>query len=133
MLFKIIITWALFIPVAILNGIIRDLVYKPFAGDLLAHQISTVIGVSAFISMVYFLRRNDFKYLPTFRLLTIGAVWVILTVIFEFGFGLYVDNIPLEKLFADYNIFAGRVWGLMLLSELFTPIIVKIISRRVAR
>ena len=133
MLFKVFTTWALFIPVAIANGITRDLVYKPWVGDLAAHQISTIIAISAFITLVYFLRKSDFKDMTGLRLFIIGLVWVFMTIIFEFGFGFYVDKIPFEKLLADYNILKGRVWSLMLITELFTPIIVKVISRRVAR
>lgn len=133
MLFKVFTTWALFIPVAIANGITRDLVYKPWVGDLAAHQISTIIAISAFITLVYFLRKSDFKDMTGLRLFIIGLVWVFMTIIFEFGFGFYVDKIPFEKLLADYNILKGRVWSLMLITELFTPITVKVISRRVAR
>jgi hypothetical protein len=130
MALKILITWALFIPIAITNGIARDLLYRPIVGDLAAHQISTLLAIAAFISLVYFLRRGDFKYLSYFRLVGIGVIWVILTIIFEFGFGFYLDKVPFEKLLADYNIFEGRVWSLMLITELFTPLVVCVISNR---
>ena len=129
MLLKIIITWALFIPVAIVNGITRDLVYKPWVGDLAAHQISTVIAIFAFISLVYYLRRSDFRYLSNLRLFLTGLLWVVLTIIFEFGFGFYIDKVPWEKLVADYNILEGRVWGAMLVAELFTPLLIKAVSK----
>lgn len=129
MLFKIVTTWALFIPVAIANGVTRDLLYKPVVGDLAAHQISTVIAITAFIFLVYFLRRDDFKYLTVFKLLIVGFVWVVMTVIFEFGFGHYIEKLSWERLLADYNILNGRVWSLMLLTELFTPLLVKVVSK----
>ena len=38
----------------------------------------------------------------------IGAAWVVLTVIFEFGFGHYVDGKSWSELLENYNLPAGR-------------------------
>lgn len=128
MIIKIIFTWVMFIPVAIANGIIREYIYKPIVGDLPAHQISTFIAITAFITMVYFLRKNDFRFLKTSSLLLIGFVWMILTILFEFGFGHFIDNISWSRLLSDYDLSQGRVWMFMLLAELFTPLIVRRIT-----
>jgi len=53
----------------------------------------------------------------------VGAGWVICTVLFEFVFGHYVMNHPWEKLLADYNVFRGRTWVLVLLAEFFSPVL----------
>jgi hypothetical protein len=47
--------------------------------------------------------------------LLIGLLWVILTVTFEFSFGRLTDK-TWEMLFQDYNLIAGRLWVLFLLS-----------------
>jgi hypothetical protein len=52
----------------------------------------------------------------------IGTFWVILTVLFEFGFGHYVAKHSWQKLFADYNIFKGRLWLLVLINNIFAPV-----------
>ena len=130
LIFKSLITWALFIPVAITNGFIREVGYKPFIGELAAHQISTVIAVTVFFFMVYLLRRHDFYNLSRSKLFLIGLGWVFLTILFEFGFGHYVEKMPWSRLLADYNIFNGRVWSLMLLAELLTPLVVKSLLKR---
>jgi hypothetical protein len=121
--------WFLFMPIAILNGIIREGTYKHYVGDLVAHQISTVFALLAFITLSYFMFREKFINYDTKTLLLVGIFWVILTVGFEFGFGHYVDKAPWEKLFADYNILKGRVWGLFLLIILLTPILIRYITR----
>ena len=128
-IYKSLITWALFIPIAIVNGVFRELLYTPFVGELAAHQISTAIAITTFISLVYFLRRKDFRNLNISSLLSIGAGWAVLTVIFEFGFGHYIDNASWGRLLQDYDISKGRVWILMLLTELFTPIIIKYVTQ----
>lgn len=125
LILKSILTWGLFIPVAISNGIVREVAYKPLIGDLAAHQVSTVIAIAAFMTLVYLLRRNDFRKLNSLSLFVIGFGWMIMTILFEFGFGFYIDNASLSRLLGDYDIFKGRVWSLMLLAEMFTPLLVK--------
>lgn len=118
-------TWFLFVPIAIANGILREKTYKLYVGDLLAHQISTIIASLAFIALSYIMLRDKVSGMGMSQLLAIGLVWVVMTVLFEFGFGHYVGKATWEKLFADYNIFKGRVWGLFLLVVLLSPLIVK--------
>ena len=54
-------------------------------------------------------------------LLGLGLSWMMATVLFEFGFGHYVAGHTWSRLFADYNVAAGRVWILVLLTILVTP------------
>jgi hypothetical protein len=42
----------------------------------------------------------------------IGSLWVMLTLIFEFGFGLLRGH-SFTQLLKDYNIFKGRLWILI--------------------
>jgi hypothetical protein len=51
----------------------------------------------------------------------IGGIWLLLTILFEFGFGHFIMGHPWEKLFFDYNIFAGRVWLLFILWTAVSP------------
>jgi hypothetical protein len=48
------------------------------------------------------------------------AVWLVLTVAFEFGFG-RARGCSWELLLHDYNLFAGRLWLLVLLMVLCAP------------
>ncbi len=125
---KVILTWLFFVPIAIVNGIIREKFYKPYVKDLPAHQISTVIASVLFIILSYFMLRTEILNTSLSDLFIIGLVWVAMTVIFEFGFGHYIDGVSWEQLFEDYNIFKGRVWGLFLLVIFLSPYLVKIIK-----
>jgi hypothetical protein len=51
----------------------------------------------------------------------IGVMRTAMTVCFEFGFFHFVAGVPWEKLLADYNLFAGRLWVLVLLTTLCGP------------
>ena len=45
--------------------------------------------------------------------LTVGVVWLLMTVAFEFGFGHWVAGHTWNELLHDYNFAAGRLWVLV--------------------
>ncbi|QQS44050.1 hypothetical protein IPM65_00355 [Candidatus Roizmanbacteria bacterium] len=121
---KIILLWVILAVLAILNGTVREFGYKPLVGDYLAHVISTVSYVLVMFGVMYFFFRKILVVDDARALLKIGLQLLLATIIFEFVFGHYVIGHPWEKLFADYNILQGRVWGLVLIAILFGPRIV---------
>jgi len=125
MYLSLLITWLLFIPIAILNGSIRNFLYAPYTGELLAHQISTLILITLFILISYLRHAKLFTTFTFSKLLSIGSFWVFLTILFEFGFGHFIMDNPWSRLIADYNILTGRIWGLFLISEFLSPLIIR--------
>jgi len=125
MYLSLLITWLLFIPIAILNGSIRNFLYAPYTGELLAHQISTLILITLFILISYLRHAKLFTTSTFSKLLSIGSFWVFLTILFEFGFGHFIMDNPWSRLIADYNILTGRIWGLFLISEFLSPLIIR--------
>lgn len=122
---RALLTWILFIPIAILNGILRNDVYQQYTGELLGHQISTITGSIAFVALVYLMMGKLVKDLEGKHLIWIGLVWIAMTICFEFPFGHYVIGHSWQKLFHDYNILEGRIWILFLLVCACSPLIVK--------
>lgn len=122
--------WLVFIPVAIINGTIRNFVYKPIVGDLIAHQVSTVIAITLFILVGYLFLKNVSTKHTDNELVFTGLFLVFLTILFEFGFGHYIMGNSWEKLAADYNIFMGRTWALLLFAILVTPLVAKKIASK---
>jgi hypothetical protein len=57
--------------------------------------------------------------------LRVGGVWVLLTLLFEFSFGVFVERAPLSTLLADYNIAAGRIWVLVPIWVLVAPALIR--------
>lgn len=113
--------WLVLIPFAIGNGVFRQAVIIPRFGERAGHVASTFM-LSAFV----FLFAAVFLWLVPDEqsrrdLLTISFTWVIATVLFEFVFGHFVMGASWERLLADYNIFRGRIWSLVLLSEFVAP------------
>ena len=127
---RVFLTWLLFTPLAILNGIARNSLYQPIIGELAAHQVSTVIGSLAFIALAYFMLHKQFSGIETKTLIAIGIAWILMTIAFEFLFGHYVIGHNWQKLFFDYNIFVGRIWVLFLLVSGLTPLIVRRLANR---
>ena len=54
--------------------------------------------------------------------LLIGALWLVLTLAFEFLVGHYVFHKPWAELTEDYHVLRGRIWPLVLLLVLFGPL-----------
>ena len=81
--------------------------------ELQAHQVSTATGVFLFGIYIWVLLR---LWRPTSsgQAIAIGLVWLGMTVAFEFLFGHYVAEKTWYELLRDYNIFAGRVWLVVL-------------------
>ena len=123
--FRAILTWLLFIPIVFMNAAVRELVYKPFTGELLAHQVSTITGSVAFFLLAFFLLRHYMYNTPNNKLLLIGLMWVALTIVFEFGLGIFVTGASWNKMLNDYNIGQGRIWIFFLVIILITPFIIK--------
>ena len=53
--------------------------------------------------------------------IAIGIFWVVLTVGFEFGFGLLVSLRPWQELLAEYDVSRGRLWALALVTIAAAP------------
>ena len=128
MIRKAAIAWVLMIPVAILNGGLRQALFAPAFGDLRAHQLSVLTGSLAFFAVIYALIHREAPKYPDRWLIGLGAVWVAATIVFEFGFGHWVMGNPWSRLLADYNIFAGRLWTVVLAVIGIAPLAVKRIA-----
>jgi hypothetical protein len=114
--------WFILAVSAIVVATFRVGVLLPQFGEQTAHQLGTILYlIVQFIIIYLFNRRMRIKDVKT--LLGIGFFWVAITIIFEFVFGHFVMGQPWQKLFADYNLFNGRLWVLVLLNNLAAPLI----------
>ena len=117
---RAILSWIPMVFIAIGNGMIRTSVYQKYTGELIAHQISTFTAIILFGIYIWFV-------IPFLKLqfatqaIEVGLIWLVLTIAFEFIFGHFVVGQPWSKLFADYNLFDGRLWILVLLWIIMAP------------
>jgi len=125
---KYFLCWFPMLLLAVLNGAARDLWYKKLTGELAAHQISTISLIILFGFYIWFVI-NKFPPQSGRQAIYIGLLWLVLTLLFEFGFGRFRGN-SWGKLLEDYNILKGRIWVLILLWTTFAPYILFKISRQ---
>ena len=114
--------WFILAVSAIVVALFRNSVLLPPFGEQTAHQLGTLVFlIVQFLIIYFFIKKINLK--ETRLLLLVGLFWVMLTIIFEFLFGHYVIGHSWEKLFANYNIFNGRLWVLVLLNNLAAPLV----------
>lgn len=98
---------------AIVNGAARELVYKDQVGESTANQIS-VAPLIVLLALYFWMLQRRWPLATTRHALSIGAVWVALSVLFEFGFGHYVEGDSWADLLENYDVAAGNLWILIL-------------------
>jgi hypothetical protein len=116
---KALVTWAVLAVVMFANGTLRALVLQPHLGEQLARQVATGSGVIIVFAAAFLLVRGlEAPSGP--ELLKVGALWLVLTLSFEFGMGL-VAGTSWDEMLADYDVRSGRLWPLIPLSALVAP------------
>ncbi|MCX6639236.1 MAG: hypothetical protein NTW14_01970 [bacterium] len=128
MLIRYTLAWFGLMVIAILNGTLRQTTYLKVTSELTAHQISCATGITLFGAAIWYLSRI-WPLGSAGQAWTVGLIWIGMTVCFEFVFGHYVMHHSWEKLFSDYNIFAGRLWILVLIWTTVAPYIFYKINR----
>lgn len=76
---------------AIVNGAVRDFTYRGRLGEFRAHPLSTVTLLLLFTGYFWVL----FTLWPlasAYQAWTIGTLWLVMTLMFEFGFGHWVSG-----------------------------------------
>jgi hypothetical protein len=112
-MWKYLIAWFAMLLVSVANGALRQFTFGKYLDERSAHQISSVIGI---FLLGIVIRAYVRRYPPTSgrQALLIGLLWMALTVAFEFLFFHYVGGRSWSELLANYNLFEGRVWVVVL-------------------
>ena len=122
--------WFVMMLSAILNGILREYIISENIGDYFGHVISVVIlSFIIFILTFYFLKSISIPY-KNIDLWLIGIMWLTMTVSFEFIFGYFIIGHSINFLLADYNILKGRLWIIILIITLISPILCGLILQK---
>lgn len=120
MLLKSLLIWICIIPLAIINGILREQFFIPALGENYALPLSGIfLSILIFLLSYFTLPRIGTGKAKSYWL--IGIIWLILTILFEFGFGLLVAEKPLTDLLQAYNIATGNLWLLVIIFTFFAP------------
>lgn len=118
--------WVMIIPIAILNGGLREYVLVKLGN--LALPLSGII-LSLCIFVVAYLLIPKIKNCTKRDYIFFGVMWFILTNLFDLI--AYINaGVGFAGLVQSYNILTGNTWLLVVLSALFSPMIVMNLKRR---
>ncbi|MEO8029784.1 MAG: hypothetical protein ABJC74_12435 [Gemmatimonadota bacterium] len=112
--------WFALLLIAVVNGGIREILLVPRIGIEAGHALSS-ITLSAGIVLVTWLTLSWVGPASARQAWLIGLAWLVMTLVFEFGFGHYLRGQPWRVLLEDYNLLNGRIWLLVLLTTAVAP------------
>ena len=128
MITRTLVVWFGLLALAVANGGFREAVLVPRLGLGMARAVSSVM-LSLLIVGVGWAVTRWIGPATLQDAWAIGAVWVALTLCFEFLGGHFLFGKPWPELLADYNLFAGRIWVVVLVATLMTPAIAFTVAR----
>ena len=115
--------WPLIMVMAIVNGTIRDFTYGRFLGERLAHSLSVFPLLLGIFAVALWLARR--WPLPSLAATAgVGAIWLALTLSFEFGLGTAAGR-PMAELLEQYDLVHGNLWPLVPLTMALAPAVVR--------
>jgi len=129
MIRKYTLAWIPMILIAIANGTIRQFVYGQWVSEITAHQISSATAIVLFFLYTLLLSRR-WPFDKSSQAWSVGLIWLVLTIVFEFVFGYFAAGHSLDRLLQDYNMAAGRLWPLVLAALFLMPYVAYRIRRR---
>jgi hypothetical protein len=112
--------WFLMVIAAILNGTLRDNVVSKSIGNHLSLPLSGVTLSVAIFLIVYF-TVAVFGTVTSRTYIAIGFLWLVITLIFEFGFGHYVAGKSWRELVQVFNVAKGNLFILVLVVTTLSP------------
>ena len=120
--------WLLILVFAIANGGLREAVLlKAFA-----HETAFILSGLLLIACILAIAILTIKWLgklASSQYALVGLLWLLLTLAFEFGFGLLVRNQPLDTLLEAYRFKDGNIWPLVLVVIAAAPMIAALVRK----
>lgn len=116
---KSLLVWLTIIPLAIINGALRDMVIEPLIGEYAMPISGVILCACIFTVCLLLIPRLGKASIKTY--IVIGILWVVMTVAFEFFMGLVIQKVTVDKLITAYDITTGNLWSLVLVFTGFSP------------
>jgi hypothetical protein len=120
MVTRAIVVWLVMLIVASVNGAIRQALLIPALGDDAGRAVSTLI-LAALIALLTWITIGWIHPRSNGDAWMIGAMWVALTLAFEFLAGHYLFGTTWPVLLEDYDVMRGRIWILVLIVTAVAP------------
>jgi hypothetical protein len=119
-IFRSVAVWGALLTLAVLNGGVRDTWLSPWLGETVGRGLSSML-LSGLIFLVTWCTIGWIGPPTAREALTVGALWLALTLAFEFGVGHYGFGKAWSALLADYDLRHGRIWVVVLVVTFLAP------------
>ena len=117
---KVVAWWFVILIFAIVNGGLREGFLVPTFGAFTALIVSGLV-LSVLILVVALVAVPSLGGLTAKGYWWVGLSWLIMTLVFEFSFGLFVQHKELAELLQAYTFKGGNTWPVVLASTLVSP------------
>jgi len=117
---KALLIWFGILILAIVNGTLREAVLIPVFGKFSGFILSGAL-LSIFILAVTYFTLPWFGAPASKKYFAIGFGWLLLTLVFEFTFGHFLQNKSWPQLFEAYAFKNGNIWPIVLLITAVAP------------
>jgi hypothetical protein len=115
------VAWFVFMVTGVINGVFRVAVLQVSMREYAAHVVSTLLLCVALLIEISVFFEIIGEYGQAW-LIALGVMWMLLTVMFEFGFGRAMRQ-SWATLLENYDVPHGRIWPLVLIVLLVTPMV----------
>ena len=119
MIGRALLVWLLMMVIETIHGVLRNHFLVPAIGDVGARQIGVLIG-SALILGIAILMIGWIHPTSERSLLAIGAMWLALTLAFEFGVGRALGR-SWDAMLADYDVSRGGLLSIGMVVLALSP------------
>lgn len=109
---RYLLAWFPMVLIAVANGAFREAFLVPRLGEHAARQASTLLLIGLFAVYIAVVVRT-WPLASSAQALAVGALWLVLTLAFEFALGRFVSRLSWQQMLAEYNLAAGRLWVLV--------------------
>lgn len=116
------VVWLLLMCVESAHGVYRRLFLEPYVGDFMARRVSFFTGALLILGVASFFV-GWIRAATTRRLLTVGLLWLLLTLGFELALGRFVLGLAWERLALEYDVTRGALMPFGLIFLAFSPLI----------
>lgn len=105
--------WALIIPLAIVNGFMRNSILEPFIGKYALPVSGITLCAMIFVLCWFLVPRLGTVNQKTY--IVVGTFWAVLAAAFECVLGIFILKTSWVELMAAYNPANGNLWLLVLM------------------
>jgi hypothetical protein len=119
MIGRALVVWLLMMVIETIHGVLRNRFLVPVIGDVGSRQIGVLIG-SALILGVAIMTIGWIRPPSERALLGIGALWLTLTLAFEFGLGRALGR-PWAAMLSDYDLSRGGLLSIGMVVLALSP------------